>query len=309
MTPAVSLALLALTLLLAVAGIRSLLAGRAQQALVRRRARPVAGGDGVPAWRRTIDAVVTTTPVGRSVQDRLRRADVRGLLAGDVVAAAVAAAALVSALASRVVTVPAALVLGAAVVLAANVRLDVLVRRRAALFADQLPDIARIMANAAGAGMAISNALGLAAREMQEPARSLLGQAVRQMEVGQSLAGAMADLEDAAPSREMAVLVSTLVIQQRTGGDVIDALREMSVNLEHRRDLKREVDTTMAGVRYTAYAVMGIGVAALAMVESMTPGSLRRLTERPSGQVVLLLAAACYAAGYTATRRLSRVDV
>ncbi|HUG83153.1 MAG TPA: type II secretion system F family protein, partial [Euzebya sp.] len=109
--------------------------------------------------------------------------------------------------------------------------------------------------------------------------------------------------------REMAVLVSTLIIQQRSGGDVIEALREMSFNLEARRDLKREVDTTMAGVRFTAYAVMGLGVAMLFVLETISSGTLRRMTERVGGQVILVIAFTLYAAGYVAMRRLSRVDV
>ncbi len=309
MTPVVSLGLLAVSLGLAVLGLHSLSLGGQQRRVAGRRGRLANRDDRVPAWRRVADTAVLKVGIGRSVEERLRRADLQPALAGDAVMVVLAGAAMVVFLASRLVTTPVAVLLGAAVVVLANVRLSQLVQRRADLFADQLPDIARIMAGAAGAGMAISNALALTARELQEPAHTLLSQAVRQMDVGQTLAGAMESLKDQAPSREMAVLVSTLVIQQRTGGDVIEALREMSVNLEERRDLKREVDTTMAGVRYTAYAVMGLGIAALGMVEALNGGSLRRMTERPLGQLVLLLAMGFYVAGYTATRHLSRVDV
>jgi tight adherence protein B len=157
--------------------------------------------------------------------------------------------------------------------------------------------------------MAIPNALGLAAREMEEPARSLLAGAVRQMAVGQTLAGAMADLQGRVPSREMAVLVSTLIIQQRSGGDVIEALREMSINLETRRDLRREVDTVMAGVKFTAYAVMSLGVVMLLIIETISSGTLRRMTSSAVGVVVLLVAAGLYTVGGMAVRRLSKVDV
>ncbi len=119
----------------------------------------------------------------------------------------------------------------------------------------------------------------------------------------------MEELKERVPSREMAVLVSTLVIQQRTGGDVIEALREMSTNLEVRRDLKREVTTVMSGVKFTAYAVMGLGIATLLLLEGINPGTLRNMTSQLAGQIVLIVAALFYFAGFAAVRKISRVEV
>lgn len=309
MTITTVLALLVVTLVLLSLGLLSLDQGRTQRRTASRRARMTGRRHGPAPWRRAVHSVALQLPFGRSVDDRLRQAGIGTFLAGDAILLAAAAAVAVWLLAGRLMAAVVAAILGFATLVIANRYLDRLVRRRAEKFADQLPDIARIMSNAASAGMSIPNALSLTAGEMDEPARSLLGHAVRQMEVGQTLAGAMDQLQERAPSREMAVLVSTLVIQQRAGGDVIEALREMSVNLEARRDLKREVDTTMAGVRATAYAVMGLGIAMLFVLESIQAGTLRRFTERPIGQVVLVIALSLYAAGYVAMRRLSKVEV
>ncbi|CAN5247517.1 type II secretion system F family protein [soil metagenome] len=309
MTPTVGLVLLGVTLALLVVGLLVFDRGQQQRTIATRRSRPSLRSDPVPRWRRGLHAAVVRTPPGRSVDERLRAAGREEVLAGDLVAAALAAAVVVGALASRVVTLPAAVVVAAVLLAAGNAQLDRLVRDRAERFADQLPDMARVMSNAAGAGMAIPNALALTARELEEPAATLLGHAVRQMAVGQSLAGAMEELKGRVPSREMAVLVSTLVIQQRSGGDVIEALREMSHNLEVRRDLKREVRTVMSGVKFTAYAIMGLGVATLLMLEGIASGTLRTMTERTSGQIVLLVSFTFYALGYSAVRRLARVDV
>lgn len=311
MTPAVALALglLALTLVLLVIGIATYDRGRRQRSIARRRARLSLRSERVPPWRRTIQSLVLRSSGGRSVDERLRRAGHHDVLAGDVIVGALVGAALLTFLASRLVTMPAALILAVGALVGANRYLDRLVRLRAEKFAEQLPDIARVLSNAAGAGMAISNALALTAREMEEPAATLLGDAVRRMAVGQSLAEAMEELKERVPSREMAVLVSTLVIQQRTGGDVIEALREMSTNLEVRRDLKREVTTVMSGVKFTAYAVMGLGIATLLLLEGINPGTLRNMTSQLAGQIVLIVAALFYFAGFAAVRKISRVEV
>jgi tight adherence protein B len=306
--PAIALGVLAGTLALLLAGLAVLLRDRGNRQVARRRSTAALRSDRVAPWRRRVHTAVTATPIGRSVADRLQRAGAGHLLAGDVVLVALAGGVAVHLLAGRLLATPAAAMLGVAAVVAADRELDRRVRRRAARFAVQLPDVARTMSNAAAAGMAIPNALALAAREVEEPAATILATAVRQMEVGQSLGGAMAAVEERAPSREMAVLVATLLIQQRAGGDVIEALREISVNLERRRDLRREVDATMAGVRFSSYAVMGLGVAMLAVLESIAPGTLRQLTGTLPGRLVLVVAGALYAGGIVALRRLTRVD-
>ncbi|HUG85065.1 MAG TPA: type II secretion system F family protein [Euzebya sp.] len=307
MTPTAMLSLLALVLVLLVLGIASYDRGRTQQVVARRRTLLSMRRERISPWRRAAQATVLRVPFGRGVDERLRRAGIEGVLAGDAVLAALAAAGIVLLLSVQLLAAVAAIILAVVTLVAADRYLDRRVRRRAEQFADQLADIARLLSNAASAGMAIPNALSLTAREMEEPAHSLLSQAVRRMDVGQTLAGAMDELQEQAPSREMAVLVSTLVIQQRSGGDVIEALREMSFNLEARRDLKREVDTTMAGVRFTAYAVMGLGVGTLLLLEALSSGTLRRMTDRPVGQLVLVVAFGLYGAGFLAMRRLSRV--
>lgn len=308
MTPQVALVVLALTLALLVAGVAVLLRDRAQRRIARRRASGMLRSGVAAPWRRQLHSLVGRTPIGRSVGERLQRAG-SDLQAGDAVPVALAAGVVVTLLAATLLALPVAVLVGVAAVAGANAHLDRRVRRRTAAFAAQLPDIARTMANAAGAGMAIPNALALTAREVEEPARTILVTAVRQMDVGQTLAGAMAAVQERAPSREMAVLVATLLIQQRAGGDVIEALREMSINLEQRRDLRREVDTTMAGVRFSSFAVMGLGVAMLVVLEAIAPGTLRQLTGTLAGQLLLGVAGLLYAAGFLALRRLTRVEV
>ncbi|MEE8602159.1 type II secretion system F family protein [Euzebya tangerina] len=309
MTSSVILALLAATLLVAVVGIAVMARASSSRSLAYRRAKLNLRRPAVGPGRSRFDKLVSSVALGRSVSRRLDAAGRTDLLAGDVVAVALLAAAGVIYLLSSVVTVGAATVVALGLLLVANQYLNYLVQKRIDAFSDQLPDIALVMSNAAGAGIAIPNALQLTANEMAEPAASLLQHAVRELAVGASLADAMDSLKERVPSREMSVLVSTLIIQQRAGGDVIEALREMSTNLEQRRDLRREVRTVMSGVRFTAYAIMGLGTGSLLLIESLRSGTLQRMTSSLAGQLILIAAFGFFFIGFLAVRRLSRVDV
>ncbi len=92
------------------------------------------------------------------------------------------------------------------------------------------------------------------------------------------------------PSREIAVLMTTLIIQQRAGGDVVRALQDLSDTLDKRRETLREVATIMAGAVYTSYIVPILGLGALLLLNTINPQTLDRMTSEPVGIVALVVA-------------------
>ena len=114
-----------------------------------------------------------------------------------------------------------------------------------------------MLANGASAGLSLPAAVQLAARELPEPAAAEMRSVVEQLRVGQPVEDALESLRERLPSRELGVLMTTLVIQQRAGGDTVRALNELSGTLEARKDLLREIRTLLSGAVYTSYVVAG----------------------------------------------------
>ena len=54
--------------------------------------------------------------------------------------------------------------------------------------------------------------------------------------------------------------MTTIIIQQRAGGDTVRALQELGGTLEARKDLIREIRTVLSGSVFTSYIVAGIGI-------------------------------------------------
>lgn len=132
---------------------------------------------------------------------------------------------------------------------------------------------------------------------------------LEQMQLGQSLDMALERLRERMPSRELGVLVGTLVIQQRSGGDVVSALESMSTTLEQRKDLLREVRTLMSGTVFTAYVVALMGIGAVFLLNALSPGALDRLLGSPLGIAVFVVAGVLYAIGLTLVRQVTRLDL
>jgi tight adherence protein B len=176
-------------------------------------------------------------------------------------------------------------------------------------FIAQLPEVARLLANGAQAGLSLAGAVERSARELDQPAAGELAAVVQELRLGRSLDAALQRLRDRLPSREVAVLMSTLVIQQRAGGDTVRALQDLAETLEARKDTLREVRTTMAGAVFTSYIVAVMGVGTIFLMNAMSPGVLDEMTGSLLGIGALVVAAVMYAIGFSAIRRTTRIEL
>lgn len=181
--------------------------------------------------------------------------------------------------------------------------------KRTDRFINQLPELSRILANATQAGLALRTALAMAADELEDPAGEELARVARRLGVGESLDDALSELTERLPSRELVVLVTTLVLSNRAGGTVVSSLRNLTETLEERKETRREVKTQLSQVTVTAYAVPGFGFGAMLLMNAVMPGALDRMTGALVGQAAVIVSLILYAIGFIVIRRLSRIDV
>lgn len=175
-------------------------------------------------------------------------------------------------------------------------------------FLGQLPELARILSNGASAGLSMVSAYGIAVQELDDPAKTELRLALEEIRIGQPFERAMENLGERLPSRELSVLVSTLTIQQRSGGDLVRALSDMAATLEARRDTQREVKTLMAGAVASSYVVMVIGGVALFLSDLTRPGTLDKVASSPLGLLALFVAATLFLVGFLLIKRITRIE-
>jgi tight adherence protein B len=182
-------------------------------------------------------------------------------------------------------------------------------QKRIEAFINQLPELSRILANATSAGLAMRTALGMAAEELEAPAGDELTRVVDQLAVGRSMEEALDELAQRLPSRELVVLVTTLILSHRAGGTIVSSLRNLTATLEERKETRREVRTMLAEVNATAYTIPVLGLGAMLMMDSMSPGALERVTGSPLGQLAMVVAVSLFVVGFYVIRRLGRIDV
>ncbi|MFI1923121.1 MULTISPECIES: type II secretion system F family protein [unclassified Streptomyces] len=299
-----------LTCALAVAGLHAYARGRAQRAELVERLSYTGGLPGTGRRRRfrTLDRRLRRTKTGRRLELKLAATGL-DVTPGEFfvyMLAAVAGLWLVGQATLAPFFGPIAGLLG---VWAAWQFLNWQRQKRIEKFINQLPELARILANATHAGLALRTAIGMAAEELEAPAGEELAKVANQLAVGHSMDDALGELADRLPSRELVVLVTTLVLSNRAGGQVVGALRNLTETLEERKETRREVRTQLSQVNMTSYAVPALGIGALFLMNSVEDGTLDRMTGSAVGQACVIIAFGLYAVGFVLIRRMSRIDV
>src|SRR5689334_21850496 len=77
-------------------------------------------------------------------------------------------------------------------------------------FVAQLAEVARMLSNGTSAGLSMPQAIRIASRELADPAGAELKRVVEEMQVGRSIEDALEALQARLPSREVAVLMTTI---------------------------------------------------------------------------------------------------
>ncbi|MCX4436285.1 type II secretion system F family protein [Streptomyces mirabilis] len=296
---------------LAVAGVHMYASGRAQrQALVDR----LSGGGPLRAAasrvRRfaAIDRRLRRTRLGRTIHLRLSATglDVTAGEFATYVTAVVVALWLIAASVLAPFFGPIAALVG---VWSAAIFLNWQRQKRIEAFIGQLPDVARLLANATAAGLALRTALAMAAEELEAPAGEELAHVADQLMLGRTIDDALGELSERLPSRELIVLVTTLVLANKAGGSVVSSLRNLTHTLEDRKETRREVRTMLSEVNATAFTVPMLGLGSLLLINSSNEGALARVTGSGLGQTLVLISLGLYTVGFFVIRRLGKIEV
>jgi tight adherence protein B len=302
---AVTLLLAALAAVLLVAAVGSFGASAVTARRTLDHVRDLPGG-GATSRLDAADALLRRTRLGTAMRRELDvagspRRPVEVLLAGLGIAAAVSAL-------LWFLLAPAFVLVGVlAGLVAVRVYLGRARFRRREAFVAQMPELARVLANATHAGLSVSTAIGIAVDEMDEPARTELSRVSTSLAYGNSLDDALGEMRDRLPSRELRVLLSTILVSARSGGSLVTSLQTIADTLEQRKETRREIVSLLSQSVATGYTVMVLGVLMLVGLNLIGDDTVERMTLHPIGQIALLVAAGLYVLGFLLIRSLTRI--
>lgn len=128
--------------------------------------------------------------------------------------------------------------------------------KRTESFNKQLPEICRMMSNGIKAGQTIPQAIEMVGRDMKDPSRSEFRKMNYQFKLGDSLEIVLNEFRERVLSNDINIFISTILIQQKVGGNLAEVLSSMAETLEERSRVHKEIQTVTAESRSIAYILV-----------------------------------------------------
>lgn len=177
-------------------------------------------------------------------------------------------------------------------------------RRYLQRFSSQLPIVAQQLASAIGAGLSLRQAIARAAADAPEPAATELGRLSTDLDLGARIEAALETTVGRLPDPGLRTLVIAVLVQRVVGGNLSQALADLSRRLEERAALEREARSATAQARMSAWLVAGLPLAGGVLVEIAAPGTLARTLGQGPGLMLLVVATALEIVGVVIIRRI-----
>jgi tight adherence protein B len=182
-------------------------------------------------------------------------------------------------------------------------------KRRLKAFNAALPDAIDLMARALRAGHAMGSSIEMVADQMPEPLAFEFVQVYQQQRLGLQFRDALLQMGSRVPSRDLQFLITAILVQKETGGDLTEILDRAAYVIRDRIRIEGEVRTHTAQGRLTGWILGSLPLVMLVLINIVSPGYSRVLFHDPVGQDLLYAGAALILVGALIIRRIVDVQV
>jgi tight adherence protein B len=176
-------------------------------------------------------------------------------------------------------------------------------------FDEQLPDAIDIMRRAMQAGHPFSETLNLVAEDMEDPVSREFAITFADINYGNDVRRAMLGLLQRIPTVTVMALVTAILLQKETGGNLTENLENIGKVIRARYRFQRKVRTLSAEGRASAWILALVPLGLFGVISVSTPSYLPILLEEPVGQKMIGWAAVLALLGILWMRRIIRIDV
>ena len=182
--------------------------------------------------------------------------------------------------------------------------------RRVATFSAALPEAIDMMARALRAGHSISAAIEMVSLDAPEPVASEFGEVFKQQNFGLPLREALIQMLDRVPSQDLRLLLTALIVQRDTGGNLIELLDRAAFLIRDRIRLQGEIRTHTAQGRMTGWVLCALPVTMMVLINIVNPGYSRVLFSDPFGRKLIYGGLAALATGsFIINRIVNSIDL
>jgi tight adherence protein B len=232
----------------------------------------------------------------------LDRTTVYGLSAGGAVAAALFSLIMIPTLAFECLGA----VIGGA---APYLYLRIMRARRLAAFNKELPESIDLISRAVKSGHSVQVAFEIAAGDARQPVKAELGVLVGQLSFGLPQEEALMKMSERVPSQDLRFLVTAILIQKQTGGNLPQILERTTHMIRERSRINGELRVKTAQGRLSALVLVLLPIGLTIALKIIDPHWLDPLFTEQYGHYMLYYALASLSIGMLSVYMITRPEV
>jgi tight adherence protein B len=173
----------------------------------------------------------------------------------------------------------------------------------------QLPEAVELMGRALRAGYSLPSALVMVAEEAPDPLGPEFRRTADELNYGLPFRDALLNLQQRCPLEDLRFVITAILVQKETGGDLVELLDKIAGLLRARIQLREKVRVYTAQGRITGVILVSMPFICFVLLNLVKPGYTRPLFESEAGRRFVYGALAGIALGIGFIRRIIDVRV
>jgi tight adherence protein B len=186
--------------------------------------------------------------------------------------------------------------------------LTFLKKRRENKFLHNFPDAVDVIVRGVKAGLPLGDCLRIIANEAPEPVKGEFLTIVESQTVGISIGDACAKLYERMPLPEANFFGIVVSIQQRAGGNLSEALGNLSRVLRDRKKMKAKIQAMSMEAKASAVIIAALPFAVMILVYISSPNYIELLWTHPTGRMMMAGCAAWMSCGVFVMKKMINFD-
>lgn len=184
-----------------------------------------------------------------------------------------------------------------------------LVRRRQKKFLEEFPNSLDVMVRSIRSGLPLNDALRLIASDGQEPVKGEFRRVVESQQVGLSIPEACQRMIMTMPLQEINFFSIVIAIQSQAGGNLSEALANLSRVLRERKKMKAKVNALSMEAKASAVIIGALPFIVTLLVYLTSPHYIMILFTDPRGHMILGISAVWMSIGILVMRNMINFDI
>lgn len=176
-------------------------------------------------------------------------------------------------------------------------------------FNDQLGDALVLFSNSLKAGYSYLQAVSSIAKEMPEPISKEFGRVLKEMSFGMDQSQTLMNMMDRVDSDDLKLMVTAIVIQKETGGNLAEILDNIAGTIRDRVRLQGEVKTLTAQGRFSGVIVALVPFVLGLLIYLSNKPYIMILFDDPRGKIMLAAAFLNEFIGIMIIRKIVKIQV